>query len=157
TYRNFEGGVLEPGELDESSQGIIDKARETLNNMDRLLGQCHFKQAIMAGMALAQETNRYLDGKSPWKTIKEDRAAAGTALYVALCALSGLRTALYPFLPFSSQQLHRLLGFDGEVKDDGWELRLPPAGQKLLEPKPLFSKLDDKLVEEETAWLGKPD
>ena len=155
TYRNFEGSVPTPGELDKPSQGIIDRARETLANMDTLISQCHFKQAIMAGMALAQETNRYLDDKSPWKVIKEDRAVAGTALYVAIVVLSGLRMALYPFLPFSSQKLHRLLGFEGEVKDDSWELRLPSPGQKLLEPEPLFIKLDDKLVEEETARLGQ--
>jgi methionyl-tRNA synthetase len=155
TYRNFGGSVPQAGKLDKPSEAIINSARETLNNMDGLLSQCHFKQAIMAGMALAQETNRYLDEKSPWKVIKEDKPAAGTALYVAIAALSALRTALYPFLPFSSQQLHQLLGFEGEVKDDGWELRLPPAGQRLLEPKPLFTKLDDKLVEEETARLGQ--
>jgi methionyl-tRNA synthetase len=155
TYRNFEGSVPQAGELDEPSQAIIGKARDTLDTLDNLLSQCHFKQAIMAGMALAQETNRYLDDKSPWKVIKEDKPAAGTALYVAIVALSALRTALYPFLPSSSQKLHRLLGFEGEVKEDGWELRLPPAGQKLLEPEPLFIKLDDKLVEEETDRLGQ--
>jgi len=154
-YRKFDGGVPTPGELDGHSQGIIDDARETLTNMDTLLSQCHFKQALMAGMSLAQEANRYLDIKSPWKIIEQDRPASGTALYVALCVLSCLRTALYPFLPFSSQKLHQLLGFDGEVKDDGWQLHLPSPGQKLLEPRPLFAKLDDKLIEEETARLGQ--
>ena len=155
TYRNFEGRVPEPGELDKQSEGIINSATETLNNMDSLLSQCHFKQAIMAGMALAHETNRYLDDKSPWKVIKEDRQAAADALYVALYAISCLKTALYPFLPFSSQKLHEYLGFEGKVEDYGWKLQPPEPGQKLLEPKPLFTKLDDKLIDEETARLGQ--
>jgi methionyl-tRNA synthetase len=29
------------------------------------------------------------------------------------------------------------------------------AGQKLVMPEPLFKKLDDSIVEEETARLGK--
>jgi methionyl-tRNA synthetase len=154
-YRNFEGCVPQHGDFDSDDQGVIDKARETLANMDGLLTQCHFKQAIMSAMSLAQEANRYLDIKSPWKIIKEDKAAAAGSLYVALYAISCLKTALYPFLPFSSQRLHEYLGFKGSVQDDGWKPNPPPSGQKLLEPKPLFTKLDEKLVEEETARLGQ--
>jgi len=105
-------------------------------------------------MSLAQETNRYLDEKSPWKVIKEDRQAAATSLYVALCVISCLRTMLYPFLPFSSQKLHELLGFQGSVEADGWQPHFPPARQKLLTPQPLFAKLDEELAEEETSRLG---
>jgi methionyl-tRNA synthetase len=105
-------------------------------------------------MRLAQETNQYLDKKSPWKIIKEDRQAAADSLYVALGIISYLKTMLYPFLPFSSQRLHKFLGFKGNVEDDGWQLHFPLPGQKLLEPQPLFSKLDEELVAEETSRLG---
>lgn len=105
-------------------------------------------------MSLAQGVNRYLDEKSPWKTIKQDRQASATALYVAISVLSCLRTALYPFLPFSSQRLHEFLGFKGSVEDDGWQLHFPPSGQRLLPPEPLFSKLDEGLADEETNRLG---
>jgi len=155
TYRNFEGCVPKAGKLDKPGEAIINSARETLNNMDGLLSQCHFKQAIMAGMALAHEANRYLDDKSPWKVIKEDRQAAADSLYVALNVICQLKTMLYPFLPFSSQKLHEYLGFAGKVEDYGWKPQPPEPGQKLGEPKPLFTKLDDKLVEEETARLGQ--
>jgi methionyl-tRNA synthetase len=30
-----------------------------------------------------------------------------------------------------------------------------PAGQALREPAPLFKKLDESVVEEETAWLER--
>ncbi len=106
-------------------------------------------------MSLAQETNRYLDEKSPWKVIKEDKPAAATALYVAIVVLSYLRTALYPFLPFSSQKLHEYLGFEGKVEDYGWEPTVPQPGQKLLAPQPLFSKLDEKIIEQESSRLGQ--
>ena len=149
-YRRFNGCVPQPGEFDSNSQALIDKAEGTLNTMDGLLYRCHFREAIRSAMSLAQETNRYLDEKSPWKIIERDRQASATALYVAISVLSCLRTALYPFLPFSSEKLHRLLGFEGNVEDDGWQLRFPSPGQKLPSPTPLFTKLDEKLVEEET-------
>ena len=62
---------------------------------------------------------------------------------------------MYPFLPFSSQKLHQLMGFEGNIEDYGWEPSIPEPGQRLLQPEPLFSKLDEKLVEEEAGRLGQ--
>ena len=39
-------------------------------------------------------------------------------------------------------------------REAGWNLQLPPAGQKLPQPQALFTKLEDKIVEEEMARLG---
>ncbi len=141
--------------IDESTANMIEAAKEAFRSIDMNLSQCHFKQAIMWAMHLAQDTNRYLDEKSPWKVIKEDRQAAADSLYIALCMISHLKTMLSPFLPFSSQKLHKLLGFKGNVEDDGWQPHIPLPGQKLLSPEPLFTKLDEWLVEEETSRLGQ--
>ncbi len=153
-YGNFDGYIPTPGEFDNYSQALLNKAKDTLKAMDELVYHCHFREAIRSAMSLAQETNRYLDEKSPWKTIKQDRQASATALYVAISVLSCLRIALYPFLPFSSQRLNQLLGFTASIEDYGWELHFPPPGQKLLPPQPLFSKLDEGLVEKEVSRLG---
>ncbi|MBE9482633.1 MAG: methionine--tRNA ligase [Chloroflexi bacterium] len=155
-YSSFNGCVPTPGEFDSHSQELLNKAKDTLKMMDELLYRCHFKAAIKSAMSLAQETNRYLDKKSPWKTIKQDRQSSATALYIAISVLCCLRTALYPFLPFSSQKLHEFLGFKGNIEDGGWQLNFPSPGQRLLPPEPLFSKLDEGLVEEETKRLGLP-
>src|SRR3990172_4450890 len=127
-YRNFDGRVPQPGESDSQTQTLLNKAEDTLKTMDELLYRCHFKEAIKSAMSLAQETNRYLDDKSPWKTIKQDRPASATALQAAISVLSCLRTVLYPFLPFTSQKLHQFLGFEGSVEKDGWRLHFPPPG-----------------------------
>jgi methionyl-tRNA synthetase len=111
-------------------------------------------EASKLAMALAQEVNRDLDDMAPWKMIKQDRQAAGRSVYTAIGAISALKTALYPFLPFTSQKLHIYLGFDGDVQETGWNLQLPPAGQKLPQPQALFVKLEDKIVEEEMSRLG---
>lgn len=153
--RHFNGLVPSPVELDSRSQGLIAKAEETVKVVDGLLYRCRFKEAIRTAMSLAQESNRYLEEKSPWKVIKQDKQTAATALYVALVVISCLKIVLYPFLPFSSQELHQMLGFDGNVEDYGWQPKAPEPGQKLLPPEPLFTKLDEGLVAEETARLGK--
>jgi methionyl-tRNA synthetase len=154
-YRNFDGCVPEAGEPDSQDQALVNSTKNALETMDNLLYGCHFREAIRTAMSLAQETNRYLDEKSPWKVIKEDRQAAARSLYTALSVICNLKTMLYPFLPFSSQKLHEYLGFTGRIEDHGWKWQQLPPGQKLLPPQPLFSKLDDSLVEEETKKLGQ--
>ncbi len=176
-YRNFDGCVPEHSKYNEiceylgdlnknlskdrvltsdtPSESIIEDAKEFLfRDVGDRLSRCDFKQALLGILVFAQETNQYLDRKSPWKVIKQDRQAAADALYVALYAISCLKTVLYPFLPFSSQKLHELLGFEGKVEECGWKPQPPIPGQKLQEPKPLFSKLDEELVEEEASRLG---
>ena len=153
-YKNFDGCVPVPGELDSRSQAVIHMAEDAFDAVGGLINICHFKEAIKSAMSLAHEANRYLDEKSPWKTIKQDRQESATALYAATSVISCLRTLMYPFLPFSSERLHRFLGFEGGVEGDGWQPRLPSPGQKLLPPEPLFSKLDEELIEEEVGRLG---
>ncbi len=155
-YRNFDGSVPDPGEFDAQDKVILSGASKTLEAVDGLLYGCHFREATRAAMAVAQVSNRYLDDKSPWKVIKENRQAAATSLYVALNVIANLKTMFYPFLPFSSQRLHEYLGFTGDIEGYGWKWQELPPGQKLLPPQPLFSKLDDSLVEEETKKLGQP-
>ena len=165
-YRNFNGcvptyadmGAANVAPLDSRDNELINKTTAVSNHIyadGGPLSTCHFRQAIMMAMTIAQEANRYLDEKAPWKVIKESREAAATSLYVAICVISYLKTMLYPFLPFSSQKVHEFLGFDGNVQDYGWKPNLPSPGQGLLEPKPLFAKLEKKLVEDETGRLGK--
>ncbi len=152
-YRNFDHCVPSPGELDAESNALLEKAKVTLGTVDRLLYGCHFREAMREAMALAQEANRYLDNKAPWKRINEDRDSAATSLFTVIGVLCCLKTVLYPFLPFSSGKLHRLLGFEGEVSDGGWTFTVPQAGQRLLPPEHLFAKLDEKVIEKENALL----
>ncbi len=153
-YRNFDGRVPEPGTLSEADNALMKNTAAALEETGRLIAACSFKQAIMTAMAAAREVNRYLDEKAPWKVIKEDRPAAADSLYAALYAISCLKTALYPFLPFSSQKVHEYLGFAGRVEEYGWQVQDLPPGQRLREPQPLFTKLDEAVIEEETRRIG---
>ena len=158
TYRNFDGRIPEPGPLTELDQKLLDTAKVALGAVDQNLHECHFKAAIAAAFALAQEANRYLDTTAPWKSIKTDRQAAATALWVSISVINALKIALYPFLPFSSQKVHEFLGFDGRIEDEEWDvdhvLSSIEAGGALRSPAPLYTKLDPQVVEEEVQRLG---
>ena len=154
TYRNFGGKVPSPASVDPASRELNAMADAVFIEVDNLLATCNFKQAVKRAMDLAHEANRYLDDKAPWKAFKTDKQAAADSLYTALRTISALKTMLYPFLPFSSQKLHQYLGYDGRVEDAGWRIETPMPGQSLGQPQPLFTKLDDEIVERETQKLG---
>ncbi len=71
-------------------------------------------RALAEGMATsALALNQYVADQAPWSLVKTDRDRAATVLYVALRVVDSLKTLFTPFLPFSSQVLHELLGYEG--------------------------------------------
>jgi methionyl-tRNA synthetase len=154
TYRNFGGKVPSPAATDPASRELNTLSDAIFMEVDNLLYTCNFKQAVKRAMDLAHEANRYLDEKAPWKAFKVDKQAAADSLHTALRAISALKTMLYPFLPFSSQKLHEYLGFQGRVEDGSWRIETPEPGKALVQPQPLFTKLEDEVVELETQKLG---
>ena len=158
TYRNFDGQTPPAGSLQEIDERLLATAREAMDAVDQELHGCHFKAAIARSFALAHEVNRYLDAKAPWRAIKEDRDAAATTLWTAICAINCLKMTLYPFLPFSAQRLHEFLGFDGSVADQSWDfdvlMKSIEADKPLRRPEPLYTKLEPEVVDQEVQRLG---
>ncbi len=171
-YRHFDGHVPTPGLMDRADVGLMARIDSAFGPIGRLISACRFRSALSEVMGLAREVNRYLDEKEPWFQIKEDRAAAGTTIYVVLRAIDSLKILFAPFLPFSSETLHQYLGYDGNLfgrqyittfDEDGrphdalcydhsgaagrWAPSELPAGQPLRKPRPLFTKLDPEAVD----------
>ena len=153
-YRNFDKCVPDPGDLGEADRTLVGKAEAAMGAVAESLEAVRLREALNTSMGLAREANRYLDAQAPWQQVKTDKAAAGRTLYTAMQALMALRVTLSPFLPFSAQRLHELLGRDGKVEDVGWRFETSEPGAPLPEPKPLFTKLDDSVADEMLAKLG---
>jgi len=174
-HRNF-GAVPEQGALTDSDQALIGEVEEALDYVAAQLGQARFQVALKYAMTMAAKVNVYLGTEQPWHTIKTDRSRAGTVLYVALRCVDNLKLMLTPFLPFSSQKLHEMLGYTDviapqpevrEVNEDGvvhrvitgnyqaedrWRASQLAPGRPLPQPVALFKRLDD--VVEDTSALA---
>ena len=161
TYRNFDGQVPPAGQLDEVDRQVLESARSTLDEVGRSLESARFKAAIGQAFGLAQDANRYLDAKAPWRAIREDRADAANTLNVSIRVINCLKVALAPFLPFSSQKVHEFLGFDGAVEQEAWDFEFLAGaikgGTALRQPSPLYTKLDPEVVQQETVRLGQTE
>jgi methionyl-tRNA synthetase len=139
----FAGVVPEPGVLTADDEAILAQTRSAFAEVGALIAAVHLRDGLRATMALAAALNRYLDTAAPWKTLKSDPARTATSLWTALQVVGALRVLTAPYLPFSAQRLHELLGDEGSVHELRWEAREVPAGRRLPPPRPLFRKLDD--------------
>ncbi len=155
--RNFEGVLPEPGELDEVSKELLSEAQRRFDEVGSYLESVRLRQGLQSSMALAQAANRYLDQKEPWRAVRQDKEDAAQTLWTTASVINCLKTTLCPFLPFSSQKLHAMLGFDGIVEEKGWSWQ-PDAmkpGQQLQRPTPLFQKLDEDVIAAEEQRLNE--
>ena len=137
--------------LEDTDLALLDKAENQLKKVAQDIELCRFRSALQSGMALARETNKYLETQAPWRTIKSDRVKASTTLWVSMSVINCLKTIMYPFIPFSSKTLHKMLGFSDDLETNGWNWdknQLKP-GNPIPPPKPLFTKLDEALVDAE--------
>ena len=151
----FNSQVPQPGRLNKIHDEMIAVAKTALKEVGRQIYRNNFRDGLRTAMGVAQEANKLLDLEAPWKSVKEDRAKAGTTLWVALYLISTLKTVMQPYLPFSSQQLHTLLGFDHDLESTGWNIDEPIPGITLPAPKPLFTKLDESVVEDEVQRMSE--
>jgi methionyl-tRNA synthetase len=177
-HRNF-GAVPQPGTLTQRDLALVEEVEHGFASVGAMLDEARFKAALSEVMRLSAQVNAYLSDEEPWKTIKTDQERAGTVLYVALRCVDNLKTMLTPFLPFTSQRVHEMLGYEGYIagplefreftEEDGsthrvltgnypswvgrWQPATLPIGQALPRPEALFKKLDEKIVEEELARM----
>jgi methionyl-tRNA synthetase len=171
--------VPQPGPLEQGDLALIEEVERGFSSVGEHINATRFKAALAEAMRLAAQVNTYLSDQEPWKVIKSDRERASTILYTALRCVDNLKTQLTPFLPFSCQRVHEMLGYDGYIagplefrtmtEDDGsqhrvltgdytgwvghWQPATLPIGQQLREPKALFKKLDEQVIEEELARM----
>jgi methionyl-tRNA synthetase len=178
TYKHF-GEIPEPGPLTEADSAVLAAIEGGFTTVGGLIERARFKAALAEAMRLASLVNQYVSEQAPWALIADDRERAATVLNVVLRAIDNLKLLFLPFLPFSSQTLHELLGYDtviaGELRfeevtledvpytvltgdydewEGSWAPTELPVGQKLREPKPLYTKLDpEKTVADELELL----
>jgi methionyl-tRNA synthetase len=181
-YKHWEGRVpeLDPSGLRPADKELLAVVEAGFGSVGKELEAVHLRAALQEALRLASEVNKYLDTSAPWFQIKTDMDAAARSVYTALKAVDSLKVLFAPFLPFSCEKLNAFFGYSsplfGEaytelVKDalgehtvlryrtggagGAWKPSDLQPGATLNQPTPLFKKLDDSLVEEERARLGK--
>jgi methionyl-tRNA synthetase len=180
------GSIPEAGSLTTLDHEVLARSRQAFGPVGEHLAASRFKFAITEAMRTVAEANKYFSEQAPWKLRESDPDRMRTVLHVALQLVDDAKTLLTPFLPRSSQQVHEMLQGQGpggagtwsdmphveEVDEEGgspypvitghydgaarWASQPLRAGTPLAVPKPLFTKLDSSVVDEELARLEAP-
>ncbi|MCI4330182.1 MAG: class I tRNA ligase family protein, partial [Thermoplasmata archaeon] len=97
------------------------------------------KEALELALAEVREGNRRFHEAKPWASEEPVRQRAVTE---GLWLLKSAGLWLSPYLPFSSAELFRMLGFSDSPRAGDWDAALTPvpAGQPLGEVRPLFPR-----------------
>ena len=116
--------------------------------------QNHLDRALKQLMEFSAHFTQYFQHKEPWK--KE--SGTNTCIYLSVNAVRSLAICLHSFLPKSSQKIWSQLGLPGDVSGISWnemsELSIKP-GHKIGYAEPLFSKIEQSIIKQEQAKLGK--
>ena len=184
-YKHWDGHVpaVDESTLRDPDRNLLAVIENGFITVGAELEAVRLRSALAEAMKLATAVNVYLDVNAPWTAIKTDKASAALTVFTALKAIDSLKVLFSPFLPFTSERLHGFFGYETplfgeqyteEVSDSlgthkvlryrpvgqvdnlpRWKPSELKPGQKLNQPAPLFKKLEESVVAEERARLGK--
>lgn len=145
-FKYFEGKVPEPEAFDDDDLEFASAIKNRWRRYVELMYKARLKAASEHIVALAEEGNRYLNRRAPWKAVKENRGEAAAILFNAFRCGAALVYMLKPLTPRSSQRFAEMMGIKNvEFSDDE-----PPridSGIRISKPSLVFRKLPKELVE----------
>ena len=155
TNKYFGGKVPAASDFTEYDRATIDEFKNVKAQLEALLEEFRFRDALKEAMNLARIGNKYLADTEPWKLAKTDMTRTATILNLSLQIAANLSIAFEPFLPFSSQKLRQMLGINEVNWDSLGSLDLLPAGAPLGEVSLLFEKMEDSVIQGQLDRLAR--
>ncbi len=147
------GGVVPaPGAAGVDEAAILADVESALAETGDLIGQGHFDRAIKRVLDFSTKCNQYFQRKAPWNNPAEEP----TTVFYSCNLVAALATLASPFLPFSSEELWRQLGFDRPIEADGWDAasKLRVESGRKVQARPLFTKVEEKDIARVNVMLG---
>jgi methionyl-tRNA synthetase len=146
TFIEKEGAIVpKPGKFDADDEKVIDAMKRIPDEVGARIDRLDFVNALSQAMVLAQEGNRYFQAKEPWKN------KAGNTLYICANLLRTTAIVLEPLLPDTAERIWSQLAQEGSVHNQKWDDAKTlgvKGGHRIGKVSALFSKIDDKKIEE---------
>jgi methionyl-tRNA synthetase len=166
TEKYFGGKVPAAGELTEYDKATLGEFAGVKDEVEHLLDEFKFRDALKAAMELARIGNKYLAETEPWKLAKTggspettDHAdgmnRVATILNLSLQISANLAIAFEPFLPFSAEKLRGMLGMKSFEWNQLGRTDLLEEGHQLGESVLLFEKIEDDVIQAQLDRLAR--
>src|SRR5579859_1248944 len=123
----------------DSPEGLGARIRRAHEEITSHFEAVRLKEGFERALTEVREANRWFQEARPWQASDVDRART---VYEALWLLRAAGVWLSPVLPFSSEQVWRMLGYAHGPGSGDWAAALtpPPPGQPLGNVQPLFPR-----------------
>jgi methionyl-tRNA synthetase len=136
-------GEIPPASPSEADKSFLESQKKKAEEVGKLLDELRLKDALDSAMGFSSNVNKYFQDNAPWKSVKEDKARAGTVLYVVANQAKDLAILLSPFLPSTGASILAQLGTEPKGWGDLGNLSIAP-GHKIGKPEILFRKIESK-------------
>ncbi len=132
------GGVVPEAVVHRSQdQELLTAVDAAISAAGERIERVELRAGLRTAMDAAARVNSYLNSTEPWKLAATDPERAQEVLVTALEAVAGVRTALAPYLPFSTAALDHVFGLV-----TCWQRPDLPSGRALGKAVRLFTKVD---------------
>lgn len=139
------GGNVPDGEVDHK---IKDDVQKLYPQIGSLIEAGHFKQALESLFEFIRGANKYFDTQKPWVQVNESADACADTLITCIYIIANIAQLLSPFLPFSSDEIKKLL----QLPALKWE-PLDKLTSTIANVHPLFERLDLSMIDIEIKKL----
>jgi methionyl-tRNA synthetase len=159
-YANCERKVPEIKHLHEQDEQFLNKVHEIAKEADEAYSQFRLRRASQVVMELAQHGNVYFDAKRPWVTARSAVTHQDMANTIACCleCLKVLALISFPIIPETAEKVWKMLGFQTALERQKWDettTSMLLAEQAIPEPKILFTKIEDDVIQKEIEKLNE--
>ena len=153
TTRFFEGEIPEPSDFDEYDEEFKSRIEALPSNVSEYIENYKFREGLIEIIKLAKYGNKYFNDKEPWKTIKTDKNTAANCLYLSNQLAKTMAVTLIPYMPVKTLEIFKTLNIDSD--DLKWDdaANFIPAGHRINEATPIFSKVEDDVITKEKEEL----
>ncbi|MCX8188812.1 MAG: methionine--tRNA ligase [Nitrososphaeria archaeon] len=121
-FEKFCGGKFEcKPQVGADCENFILDAIKRHDEIGLLYEDFKIQRAVRETVRQAEEGNRFLNEKEPWKLFKEDSSKAVSVIYSLLRAIRLLTVELYPIMPSISELLWKNFAEDKDILSTGWD------------------------------------
>lgn len=143
----FEGRVEPATRIGQVEQDVFAELARYPDQIEDLIGQYKFREALAQFMNVARLGNKYLADAEPWKLIKTDEEQVRTVLNTGLQIAANIAILAQPFLPHTAEKLFAMLNMDNRNWQLAGQSDILAAGHQLGKADLLFEKITDEQVQ----------
>ena len=134
----YNGSLVEGEDLSEDGLAIKKNAKETINEVSKLMDEMKINDAIERVLQFVRNVNKFLELTAPWKVVKTDLKRAGRILFTAAESLRVIALLFSPIMPNRTKSVLNILNSKNKVVDWGG---LEVNG-KIKTHEPLFPRIE---------------